>query len=105
MCDTENIGGGKRHRYAIIARPDKLGTDGGWLTVYIYMCVDTVAESGVNPASKTRFSLSVENDDEQADTGRDGRTRLARPHYSQARTGTGKYSFFLVQLTRAGPAT
>ena len=35
----------------------------------------------------TRFSLSVEN--EQADPGRDGRTRLARPN-SQARTGTGK---------------
>ena len=44
----------------------------------------------------TRFSLSVEN--EQADAGRDGRTRLARPN-SQARTGTGKYSFFPVQLT------
>ena len=30
--------------------------------------------------------------------GRDGRTRLARPN-SQARTGTGKLSFFPVQLT------
>ncbi|CAM9349455.1 unnamed protein product, partial [Ascophyllum nodosum] len=39
-----------------------------------------------------RFSLSVEN--EQADAGRDGRTRLARPNY-QARTVTGKYSFSL----------
>ena len=36
--------------------------------------------------------------DEQADAGRDCRTRLARPN-SQARTGTGKYSFFRVQLT------
>ena len=42
------------------------------------------------------FSLNIEND--QADPGRDGRTRLAKPN-SQARTGTGKYSFFPVQLT------
>ena len=39
-----------------------------------------------NPCLSTRFSLSVEN--EQADAGRDGRTRLTRPN-SQARTGTG----------------
>ena len=45
------------------------------------------------PAVRTRFSLSgVEN--EEADTGREGRTRPARPD-SQARTGTGKYSFSL----------
>ena len=31
-------------------------------------------------------------EDGQADAGRDGRTRLARPN-SQARTGTGKYIF------------
>ena len=36
--------------------------------------------------------------DEQADAGRDCRTRLARPN-SQARTRTGNYSFFPVQLT------
>ena len=44
-------------------------------------------------------ALSVEN--EQADAGRDGRTRLARPNY-QALTGAGKYSeiFIIpVQLT------
>ena len=35
-----------------------------------------------------RFSLSVEN--EWADAGRDGQTRLAGP-YSQARAGTGKH--------------
>ena len=35
---------------------------------------------------------------EQADAGRDGRTHLARTN-SQARTGTGKYSFSLSQLT------
>ena len=34
----------------------------------------------------------VEYGDEQADAGRDGRTRLARPN-SQARTGTGEYHF------------
>ena len=38
----------------------------------------------------TRFSLSMEN--EQANAGRDGRTRLARPN-SHARTGTGEYLF------------
>ena len=56
---------------------------------------DAAAEIGMNPASNisTRFSLSgVEN--EEADTGREGRTRPARQD-SQARTGTGKYSFFL----------
>ena len=37
-----------------------------------------------------RFSLRVENN--QADAGQDGRSRLARPN-SQARAGTGKYSF------------
>ena len=44
---------------------------------------------GRNPASKTGFSLSAEN--EQTDTGRDGQTYLPRSS-SQARTGTGKYS-------------
>ena len=39
-----------------------------------------------------RFILSMEN--EQADAGRDSRTRLTRPN-SQARIGTGKYSFSL----------
>ena len=38
----------------------------------------------------TSFSLSMEN--EQADAGRDDRTRLARPN-SHAQTGTGKYDF------------
>ena len=38
----------------------------------------------------TIFSLSVEN--EHADAGRDGRTRLTRPN-SQARTGTGNVHF------------
>ena len=37
-------------------------------------------------------------DNEKNDAGRNGRTRLARPH-SQARTGTGEITFFPVQLT------
>ena len=48
--------------------------------------MDIAAES-----VSSRFSLSVNG---QADAGRDGRTRLARPN-SQAQTGTGKYSFSL----------
>ena len=41
-----------------------------------------------------RQRYQPEYGDEQADAGRDCRTRLARPN-SQARTRTGKYSFFL----------
>ena len=56
--------------------------------------MDAAVEIGGNPVvskhQPIRFSPSVEN--EQADAGRDGRTRLARPN-SQARTGTGKYAF------------
>ena len=54
------------------------------------------AEIGRNPVSKHRFQ--PEYGDEQADAGRDYRTRLARPNF-QARTGTVKYLFFPVQLT------
>ena len=58
-------------------------------------CVYT-AEPGRNPVSK--HEIQPEYGDEQADAGRDYRTRLARPNY-QARTGTGgKYIFFLIQL-------
>ena len=49
--------------------------------------MDAAAEIGRNPVS-TKFSLSVEN--EPADMGRDGQTRLAKPK-PQAGTGTGKY--------------
>ena len=42
------------------------------------------------------FSLSLEN--RQVDAGGDGGSRLARPN-SQARTGTGKKTFFPLQLT------
>ena len=44
----------------------------------------------------TRFSLTEEN--EQADAGRDGRTRVVRPN-SQARTEMGRILIFPVQLT------
>ena len=44
----------------------------------------------------------VEN--EQAGAGRDDRTRVARPN-SQARVGTGKYSFSPFSWPQAGLAT
>ena len=52
--------------------------------------MDAAAELGRNPVSK--HQIQPEYEDEQADAGRDCRTRLARPN-SQARTRTGKYSF------------
>ena len=52
--------------------------------------VGAAAEIGTNPISK--HQIQPEYGDEQAGAGRDRRTRLARPN-SQARTGTGKYSF------------
>ena len=54
------------------------------------------AELGRNPGS--RHQIQPEYGDEQAGAGGDSRNRFARPN-SQARTGTGKYSFFPVQLT------
>ena len=53
---------------------------------------DAAAELGRNAVSK--HQIHPECGDEQADAGRDCRTRLARLN-SQARTGTGKFSFFL----------
>ena len=50
--------------------------------------IDAAAEFGRNPLSK--HQIQSEYGDEQADAGRDCRTRLARPN-SQARTGTGEY--------------
>ena len=54
--------------------------------------MDVAAELRRNPVSK--HQIQPEYGDEQADAGRDCRTRFARPN-SQARTGTGEYSFFL----------
>ena len=58
--------------------------------------MDTAAEIGRNPVSKHK--IQPEYGGEQADAGRDRRTCLARPNF-QARTGTGKHSFFPDQLT------
>ena len=52
--------------------------------------MDAAAELGRNPVSK--HQIQPECGDEQADAGRDGWTRLARPN-SRARTGTGEYYF------------
>ena len=54
--------------------------------------MDTATELGRNRVSK--HQSQPEHGDEQADAGRDCRTRIAKPN-SQARTGTKKYSFFL----------
>ena len=64
--------------------------------------MDAAAELGRNPGSK--HQIQPEYGDEQADAGRDGWTRLARPN-SQARTGTGECSFSLFSWPRAGLAT
>ena len=62
----------------------------GWRMAVINEWMDAVAELGRNPVSK--HQIQPEHGDEQADAGRDCRTRPARP-YSQARTRTGKYWF------------
>ena len=63
-----------------------------WRMAVLNKYMDAAAELGRNPVSK--HQIQPEYGDEQADTGRDSRTRLARP-ISQARTGTGKYYFSL----------
>ena len=62
--------------------------------------MDTAAELGKNPVSK--HQIQPEYGDEQADAGRNCRTRLVRPNY-QARTGTGKKLFSL--FSRIGNLT
>ena len=52
--------------------------------------MDVAAEIGRNPVSK--HQIQPEYRDEQADAGRDCRTRLVRPN-SQARTRTGIFPF------------
>ena len=54
--------------------------------------MDAAAELGRSSVSKHQIQPGY--GDKQADAGRDGRTRLARPN-SQARTRTGEYSFSL----------
>ena len=58
--------------------------------------VDAATEIGRNPVSK--HQIKPEYGDEQADAGRDCRSRLAGLN-SQARTGTVKIFIFPVQLT------
>ena len=64
--------------------------------------MDAAAELGRNPISK--HQIQPEYGDGQDDAGRDGRTHLTRPS-SQARTGTGGYSFSLFSCPRAGLVT
>ena len=54
--------------------------------------MDAAAEIGRNPVSK--HQIQSEYEDEKTGAGRDCQTRLVTPN-SQARTGTGKYSFSL----------
>ena len=58
--------------------------------------MDAARELGRNPVSKHQIQPGY--GDEQADAGRDCRTRLAKPIF-QAQTGTGNFSLFPVQLT------
>ena len=64
--------------------------------------MDAAAEIGRNPVYK--HQIQPEYGDEQADAGRDCRTRLTRPN-SQARTRTGQYSFSLFSWPHVGLAT
>ena len=63
-----------------------------WRLAVFKIIMDAAAEIGRNPVCK--HQIQPEYGDEQADAGRDCRTRLARPN-SQARTRTGKFSFSL----------
>ena len=73
-----------------------------WRLAVLNITMDAAAEVGRNPVCK--HQIQPEYGDEQADAGRDCRTRLARPN-SQARTRTGKYSFSLFSWPRAGLVT
>ena len=61
--------------------------------------MDAAVELGRNPVSK--HQIQPEYGDEQADAGRDCRTRIARPN-SQARTRTGKCYFLLGRISYEG---
>ena len=63
-----------------------------WRMAVLNKEMDANAELGRNPVSKRQ--IQPEYGDEQADAGRDCRTRLAGPNF-QAQTRTGKYSFSL----------
>ena len=55
--------------------------------------MDAAAELGRDPVNK--HQIQSEYEDEQADAGRDCRTRLARPNSQARTTRTGKLSFSL----------
>ena len=73
-----------------------------WRMVVFNKYMDAAAELGRNLVSKHQIQLDY--GDEQADAGRDCRTRLARSN-SQTQTGTGERSFSLFSWPRAGLAT
>ena len=62
-----------------------------WRMAVLNEYIDAAAELGRDPVSK--HQIQPEYGDEQADAGRDCRTRLVRPH-SQARTRTGENIHF-----------
>ena len=64
-----------------------------WRMAVIYEVMDAVAELGRNPVCK--HQIQPEYGDEQANAGRDGTAEPVSRDHSQARTRTGKYSFFL----------
>ena len=55
--------------------------------------MDAAAEVGRNPVSK--HQIRPKDGDEQADEGRDYRTRLARPHSFSGANGDREYLFSL----------
>ena len=63
-----------------------------WRMAVLNKYMDAAAEIGRNPV--TKHQIYPEHGDEQADTGWDCQTLLARLNF-QVRTRTGKYSFFL----------
>ena len=63
-----------------------------WRMAVLNKQMDAAAEIGRNPVSK--HQVQPEYRDEQADSGQNCRTRLAKPN-SQSRTQTGKYSICL----------
>ena len=87
----------ERHRYAVADSINSGLTR--WRMAVINEKMNAAAELGRSSVCKRQ--IQPEYGDEQVDAGRDCRTRLARPN-SQARTRTGRYSFFLFSLPRAG---
>ena len=63
-----------------------------WRMVVLNTQMDAAAELGRNPVSK--YQIQPEYGDEQADAGRDCRTRLARPKFSGANAEREIFSLF-----------